>query len=302
MTTKPAPSPHLLQDDLHAPVGAGLLAQVRAGLPGMTRANAGIARYLLAAPEEFMQVPINMIADRAAVSQPSVMRFCRSFGYKGIADFRIALAMNLAQSDGADTGLIEPTVADKAVMNLPQKEAIALAALQHLGTAQSILLDGGSTMQVFAQKLRQAMPLTIMTTGLNVAEVLHGASQHRLMLPGGILRPESRSLVGDLVEHSLAQLRFDILFLGADAIDPEFGLSTYNEVEARQNGKMIDVSSRVVVLADSKKFGAPRLHRCCALAQVDLVITDAGLPDHVFGDLMRHGTAVVRAPLPQEGV
>lgn len=271
-----------------------LLDRVRDDMAAMTPANGRIARYLLDASEEFMQVPINQIAEKVGVSEPSVMRFCRSFGYKGIADFRIALAMNLAQGMYADIARIEPNLADKAVMNRAQKEAIAGKAIEYLGNAQSILLDGGSTMQVFAHHLRQAPALSIMTTGINVAQVLHGAPQHRLMLPGGVLRPESQSLVGELVEHTLANLRFDLVFLGADAIDLNFGLSTYSEAEARQNGRMIEVSRRVVVLADSTKFRAPRLHKCCGLEQVDLLITDSAMPDAIYEELMSRGTQVVR--------
>ncbi|MDO5620754.1 MAG: transcriptional regulator [Paracoccus sp. (in: a-proteobacteria)] len=277
--------------DLNA--NPGLLDQVRADLPAMTRANRRVADSLLAAPAAFVQEPIAQIAERAGVSEPSVLRFCRSYGFKGVADFRIALALAVAQG-GSDPDRVEPNVMDKAVMNRAAKEAIAAAALHHLGAAGSILLDGGSTIEVFAHHLRRASALNIMTTGLNVAEVLHGAAQHRLMLPGGVLRPESWSLMGELVERTLAGLRFDIVFLGADAIDPDFGLSTYNEAEARQNGQMVGVSARVIVLADSTKFRAPRLHRCCGLDQVDLVITDDGIPPEIFNELTGRGIAVVR--------
>lgn len=298
MTKKPLPPVKLVsvtdQTDLSV---ANLLLKIRADMPRMTRANRSIADYLLSSPEEFMQTSIGQIAEKAEVSEPSVIRFCRNYDFKGIAEFRIALAMALAQGEEADTARIEPVVSDKARMNRQEKEAIAIAAFQNLGTAQSILLDGGSTMEIFAHQLRRASPLKIMTTGLNVAEVLHGTSQHQLMLPGGVLRPESRSLVGDLVETSLAQLRFDIVFLGADAIDPDFGLSTYNEAEARQNARMIEVGSRVVVLADSTKFGAPRLHRCCGLERVHMIITDTGLPNDIYEEVTARGTQVVRAAL-----
>ena len=298
MIKKPRPPVKLVSVSDTSDMSAGnLLVKIRAAMPRMTRANRSIADYLLGSPEEFMQTSIGQIAEKANVSEPSVIRFCRSYNFKGIAEFRIALAMALAQIDEADTARIEPVVSDKARMNRQEKEAIAIVAFQNLGTAQSILLDGGSTMEIFAHQLRRASPLKIMTTGLNVAEVLHGTTQHQLMLPGGVLRPESRSLVGDLVETSLAQLRFDVVFLGADAIDSEFGLSTYNEAEARQNAQMIEVGSRVVVLADSTKFGAPRLHRCCGLDRVDMIITDTGLSDEVYEEVTARGTTVVRAVL-----
>lgn len=281
--------------------GNGLLEVVQQSLSTLTPAYKNIANYLLQIPEEFMVLPIQHIAEKAEVSQPSVIRFCRHFGYKGLTDFRIALAMTLAQTLDPNAELTEPSVLTKAVMNRKQKEAIGAAAQNYIGDAKSILLDSGSTMQIFAKYLLQAPPMSLMTTGLNVAEILGSATQHRLMLPGGVLRPESRSLTGELVEKSLAELRFDILFLGADAIDSQFGLSTYSEAEARQNGKMIEVSTKTIVLADSTKFGARRLHRCCPIESIDLIITDCGLPDDIYAELCGRGVAVSRVEFDKRG-
>ena len=180
------------------------------------------------------------------------------------------------------------------MVNLGAKRAIARFALSLVGSDRSIIIDSGSTTQLFAENLRTAPGLVIMTTGLNIAETFRGASQHTVMLPGGTVRFESNSLSGRLVESTLGGMRFDAIYLGADSIDPVLGLSTFNEAEAHQNAAMVGVSQRVIVLADSTKFRAPALHRICEPDRIHAVITDTGLPDEIAETLEQRGVAVHR--------
>ena len=136
--------------------------------------------------------------------------------------------------------------------DLPQKTAIARAARRLVEADRSIIVDSGSTAALFAATLADAQPLVIMTAGLNIVDRLSVAPQHRVMLPGGTVRYSSGSLIGALVGDTMTGLRFDTLYLGADAIDPVSGLSTFNEEEAHQNTAMITVSRRIVVLADGE--------------------------------------------------
>ncbi|WP_055045981.1 hypothetical protein [Devosia sp. A16] len=269
-----------------------LIQSISLGLGGYNKAFQLVGTYLLASPEAFIREPLQEIARAAGVSEPTVLRFCRQFGFRGLPDFRIALAMSLARE--AQGAFIDPGVSDKAVVNLAAKRAIARFALSLVGDDRSIIIDSGSTTQLFAENLRAANPLVIMTTGLNIAEAFRGASQHTVMLPGGTVRFESNSLSGRMVESTLGGMRFDTIYLGADAIDPVLGLSTFNEAEAHQNAAMVAVSQRVIVLADSTKFRAPALHRICAADRIHAVITDTGLADDTAALLEQHGVAVHR--------
>jgi len=274
------------------PTAPTLIQSISLGLGGYNKAFQLVGAYLLASPEAFIREPLQEIARAAGVSEPTVLRFCRQFGFKGLPDFRIALAMSLARE--AQGAFIDPGVTDKAVVNLAAKRAIARFALSLVGDDRSIIIDSGSTTQLFAENLRAAKPLVIMTTGLNIAEAFRGASQHTVMLPGGTVRFESNSLSGRMVESTLGGMRFDTIYLGADAIDPLLGLSTFNEAEAHQNAAMVAASQRVIVLADSTKFRAPALHRICEPDRIHAVITDTGLADDTAALLIQHGVAVHR--------
>ena len=279
--------------------GDSLVDIVAADIPHLNKTFRRIADYLVAAPEDFMQKPVQEIAAAVSVSEPSIVRFCRRYGMKGIPDFRIQLAMSLARSNVASRS-VEPQLGDKAMTNLPQKIAIARAARVLAEEFRSIIIDSGSTAQLFAECLRDAPPMVILTTGLNIVDALRGATQHRIILPGGELRHESRSLSGRLVESTIANMRFDAVFLGADSIDPKFGLSTFNIDEAHQNAGMIDIVQQVFVLADSSKFRAPSLHRVCEMNKIHAIVTDTGIDDELIEDITALGVSLHRAE-PGEG-
>ena len=52
----------------------------------------GAGELVLADPRAFASLPVSELADRAHVSKPTVVRFCRSLGYDGLADFKLKLA------------------------------------------------------------------------------------------------------------------------------------------------------------------------------------------------------------------
>ena len=69
-----------------------MLDRVQACLPSLAPAEQRVAKLCLADPRAFALLPVAQLADRAHVSKPTVVRFCRSVGYNGLADFKQKLA------------------------------------------------------------------------------------------------------------------------------------------------------------------------------------------------------------------
>ncbi|MFM8510766.1 MAG: SIS domain-containing protein, partial [Betaproteobacteria bacterium] len=72
-----------------------VLAQIRRGLEELSRAERQVAEHVLAHPRQILNDPIADIARAAGVSQPTVIRFCRSLGCEGLSDFKLRLASSL---------------------------------------------------------------------------------------------------------------------------------------------------------------------------------------------------------------
>src|ERR1700741_3359188 len=69
-----------------------ILERVKAALPALPPADSRLPKLLLAGPRSFASMPVSELAERSHVSKPTVVRFCRSVGYDGLADFKLKLA------------------------------------------------------------------------------------------------------------------------------------------------------------------------------------------------------------------
>ncbi len=69
-----------------------MLARIAASRLALAPAEQRVAALLLNDPAAFVESPVTVLAARAGVSKPTVVRFCRSIGYDGLADFKRKLA------------------------------------------------------------------------------------------------------------------------------------------------------------------------------------------------------------------
>jgi RpiR family carbohydrate utilization transcriptional regulator len=74
-----------------------MLERIRACLPSLAPAEQRVGKLVLADPRRFAQTPVAELADRAHVSKPTVVRFCRSVGYDGLSDFKLKLAGSVSE-------------------------------------------------------------------------------------------------------------------------------------------------------------------------------------------------------------
>ena len=64
-------------------------------MTGLYAAEQRVAEAILADPEAVLTSSVTELANRAGASEATVVRFCRSLGYKGYQDFKISLARDL---------------------------------------------------------------------------------------------------------------------------------------------------------------------------------------------------------------
>ncbi|MDQ2778715.1 MAG: hypothetical protein M3Y32_04055 [Pseudomonadota bacterium] len=69
-----------------------MLDRIRAAIPALPPAEQRVALLLLAVAPAFAALPVGELAARAAVSQPTVVRFCRSIGCAGLVEIKRKLA------------------------------------------------------------------------------------------------------------------------------------------------------------------------------------------------------------------
>ncbi|MCB8881532.1 hypothetical protein ACELLULO517_14875 [Acidisoma cellulosilytica] len=134
-------------------------------------------------------------------------------------------------------------------------------------------------MAQLARRLRvQPQRITVVTNGLTIAQELSALSDIRVIMIGGDLRAENMSLVGPQAEAMLAGIWCDQLFLGAGAIAEDGAIYSRDDREASLNALMLKRAAHRVLLADSSKFGLRTTYRVSSIAELDVIVTDAGMP------------------------
>ena len=74
-----------------------MMDRIRASLGSLAPAEQRVGKLVLTDPRAFTRLPVSELADRAHVSKPTVVRFCRSMGYDGLTDFKRKLAGTVSE-------------------------------------------------------------------------------------------------------------------------------------------------------------------------------------------------------------
>lgn len=180
----------------------------------------------------------------------------------------------------------EPGFAAKSVQRRREKEAIAARAAELVHEGMAIAVSAGTTTHAMTAHLAKIPNLTVVTNSVWVADELHraGDSTTSVLLTGG-LRTPSDALVGPVAVSSLRSLHVDAFFMGVHGMDLRAGFSTPNLLESETNRAMIERSRRLIVCADSSKWGVVGLSSIAALGEAAVLVTDAGISAHASGVL-----------------
>jgi DeoR family transcriptional regulator of aga operon len=187
---------------------------------------------------------------------------------------------------------VDRPVNEKEKLQSGEKNRIGTAAAKLVKENDSIVVASGTTLLYFVKNLPSGLNLTVVTSSLNISlELLRDPDKEVIQL-GGLLRKSSSSVMGVYAEQVLQDFYFNTLFLGVDGIDLEHGFTTTNAMEAHLNKQMIKVSQKVVVLADSTKFGKRGFGKICGFEDVDHIVTDKGVSRQILNHLEGLGITV----------
>ena len=183
-----------------------------------------------------------------------------------------------------------------------EKQRIAAVAAGLVLPGQVVGLNGGTTTTEVARALAVRADLnagapspavTIVTNALNIATELAVRQHIKIVATGGVARPQSYELTGPLATGVLEQVTLDVAFLGVDGIDAVAGATAHHEGEASINRLMGRQARQVIIVADSSKVGQRAFARICTPAEIDVLVTDAGIAAEDAARLQDAGVDVV---------
>ena len=153
---------------------AGALIRLRGLYSSLKSALQKVANVILQQPEMAIYASVNEVAAAAGVSEATVMRFCRTLGFKGFQDFKIALARELVTPSQF---LQEKVLAEDDPATIARKVFRAsIAALQD--TME--VLDVNQVRQA-VQALVQARQILVFGVGDSSPVVAYAANRFFLM-------------------------------------------------------------------------------------------------------------------------
>ena len=232
------------------------------------------------------------LARRLAVSQETIRRDVKPLAVEG----------QLIKMHGAVT---MPFQVDEAPFerrmreNAEAKRAIAVHAARHIGDGDSVMLDTGTTTSLLARELLKKRGLTVVTNSSDIARTLATVNGNTVYMAGGELRGDNGAAFGPSAIEFVERFKVRHAIISIGAIDVETGPMDYNLAEAEFASRILGRGERATIVTDHTKFGRSGLVRVCALADVDLMVTDSMPPPDLAGALAEAGVTIEVAPSVQ---
>lgn len=171
------------------------------------------------------------------------------------------------------------TFEDRFKAHSGTKRRIAERAAQLVSDGDSLLLNGGSTMTIFARALRNHKNLTAITNGLTVALELARSQNSTVIVLPGTLEKKKMTTSSSAIEEALADIWGQSVFLGVTGINLALGPTMSTPQEALAYRIFVQAASEVTLLADSTKFEAGSMFGIAPLSKIARIVTDTGIRD-----------------------
>ena len=178
-----------------------------------------------------------------------------------------------------------------------EKRAIGKAAAALVNEHDSILMASGTTILYAAKEIAEKKDITVISASVSASSLLSQNKGIYVVQLGGLVRESSVSVVGSFAEDMLKYFNCNLLQMGADGVDLEFGVTTTNMMEANLNRMMMHTSQQTVLLVDSSKFGKKGFSKICDVSEIDRIITDENISQMYLESLQDLGIEVTVVPI-----
>jgi len=187
----------------------------------------------------------------------------------------------------------ELSLNEKKVLNLDKKKKIAAIARKFINEGDVIYLSGGTTTLELAKSLNNLENIIVFTNAINILLELVDNINIKIKVLGGDFRRKTFSLVGQDSINFIKKYNFDKVFMGANGISINEGITTPNEGETLVDGEVLKRSKEVFLLADDSKFGAVAYSKICDLENINYIITNKELNKDLLKDFEAKGIKVL---------
>jgi DeoR/GlpR family transcriptional regulator of sugar metabolism len=237
-------------------------------LPAQRRAD--LAEFV----EEHGQATVGMLVEAFDVSGDTVRRDLQYLHEQGVV---VRSYGGVVRRD--DLARFDPPFVSRTGANREAKAAIGALAATLVSDQQTLIVNGGTTTLALARALKGKKDLTVVTNNLHLPGNIPAGAVSELHVLGGEFRMTSFATLGpvelpDIEGGRTHAFHADLAFIGVGGVSGELGFTGGDLRESSMIRHMIDRAERVVVLADSSKFGRTAFARIGELSIADGLITE----------------------------
>jgi DeoR family myo-inositol catabolism operon transcriptional repressor len=171
------------------------------------------------------------------------------------------------------------SVGSSDVESASSRKGQLAASFVHEG--MSVFLDSGAAGLSLLPQLAKKRNITVISHSLTVLSEAARYPSLNVIALGGIYNNESASFSGKSALDELAKMSIDLVFLTADGVTLERGLtsSSYTEIEVKKN--VAKWNRDLVLLAGGAEFGKNALITFCEIGRLRAIVSDQAIP-HEF--------------------
>lgn len=147
-----------------------------------------------------------------------------------------------------------------------------------LAEGQTVVMGSGSTTVEIAKYIAANYKrLTVITNDLDIVKIFSHKERFNIIVTGGLYDAGEHALYGEQCEEEIGQYNADVCLLAVNSISFEKGISDFRLNQIDTFRKMMSISERIVVAADSTKVGKTSFMRVCGVEEIDTLLCDSRL-------------------------
>lgn len=171
------------------------------------------------------------------------------------------------------------SAATRMLEAVDRKACLAAVAASIVKPKQIILLDAGSTNVAIAAALPDNANLTVVTNSPQACASLLDRPGFEVILIGGRIGPRTAGSTGATALLQIQQIKADLCFLGACALDPTEGVAAFDAEDAELKRAMVQASSQIAIAVTTEKLMTAAPFLVAPASAVDYLFVEAGLSD-----------------------
>jgi len=184
----------------------------------------------------------------------------------------------IVRCKGGALPAFHPSILERQRHRTEEKQRIARAAADMVHDGEAIMIEAGTTTALVTKYLLGRRDIHVVTNSVLLLQYARNIPTLHLTVAGGEFRPATESFVGSQTLRQLEEFHVATAFIGTDGFSLENGLTTHLMEGAEVVRKMVERADRVVLVADSAKYGRKGFVKVLDMASVHRIVTDSALP------------------------